>query len=350
MPKEDEAQAPSLLETMEAAYDEMETAETAETIDTKAVIPNPDDAEDTVEAAAEGEDDETETDDQSETDETDDSQPLTAPKHWSDEDKKVFDAMDAGGQEFLLRRHREMEADYTRKTQEVAEQRKAIEPLEKVLAPYRSSWSAHGVSDAQAVERLLGAHVAMINNPTQTIQYLAKTYGADLSELAPGDTQSDYTDPETKALRDEINELRGFIQQQSMQQQTAQAGTVQAQIDSFSSATDSDGQLLHPHFSAVQNRMAVLINAERQLGNEITLEDAYNASVKLDPKIQELIEKDMKKKAEKQLEEQAAARAKKARRAAATNIRSSGNANGNTVTPKDTRSELEQAWDQLGGT
>ena len=347
MPDKDEAQ-PSLTEVMSAAYDELsEPEETAEAVVAEANIPDPEKTEDEAEVVAAG--DETATDDQDETDETeDDTQPLAAPKHWSDEDRKVFEALDAGAQEFLLRRHREMEADYTKKTTEVAEQRKAIEPLEQVLAPYRSAWSTHGVSDAQAMQRLLQAQASLATNPVQTLQYLAQTYNVDLSQLTPADTQSDYTDPEVKALRDEINQLRTHLTQRDTEQSNVQQQTLQQQIDSFANEADTDGNVLHPHFATVQNRMAALINAERQLGNTLTLKDAYDQAVQLDPTVRVHAESAARKLQEQELEKQAAARAAKARRAAKTNVRSTGAGGTKPKQPTDILSGLKEAADQLG--
>src|SRR5688572_5545630 len=50
-------------------------------------------------------------------------QSLEAPSRWSDADKAMFAQQPREVQEFLVSRSKEMEADYTRKTQEVAETR-----------------------------------------------------------------------------------------------------------------------------------------------------------------------------------------------------------------------------------
>ncbi len=55
---------------------------------------------------------------------------LTPPAHWSDEDKAIFEQQSPEGKAFILRRHRAMEGDYTRKTQLVAEQMKAVAGLQ----------------------------------------------------------------------------------------------------------------------------------------------------------------------------------------------------------------------------
>jgi len=57
-------------------------------------------------------------------------QALEPPAHWSEEKKEVFRRLTPEAQRFLLDRHREMEGDYTRKTQLLAEQARAVAGLQ----------------------------------------------------------------------------------------------------------------------------------------------------------------------------------------------------------------------------
>lgn len=57
-------------------------------------------------------------------------QPLEAPAVWSATDKEMFASAPRATQEFLLRRHKDMESDYTRKTQAVSEKERALAGLE----------------------------------------------------------------------------------------------------------------------------------------------------------------------------------------------------------------------------
>ena len=57
------------------------------------------------------------------------AEPLEAPQHWAEADKEVFNTLPRESQDFLLRRHKEMEGDYTRGKQSLAEEARAIEGL-----------------------------------------------------------------------------------------------------------------------------------------------------------------------------------------------------------------------------
>src|SRR5688572_13763099 len=133
------------------------------------------------ESDAETEQEETEVEAEEETAEpgkTETPEPsLEAPQHWSAEDKAVFSKLQKEGQEFLLRRHKDMEADYTRKTQEVADTKRFRDNFDQLLNPYRNQFAMHGLDDVGAVRYLLGWYQSLQQNPEQTIMGLAQQYG-----------------------------------------------------------------------------------------------------------------------------------------------------------------------------
>jgi hypothetical protein len=59
-----------------------------------------------------------------------DPQTLEPPQHWPEEKKQLFRAQSPEAQQFLLERHKAMEGDYTRKTQELAQQAQAVAGLQ----------------------------------------------------------------------------------------------------------------------------------------------------------------------------------------------------------------------------
>jgi hypothetical protein len=108
---------------------------------------------------------------------------LEAPKNWSDDVKKVFDTLPVESQEFMIKRDKEMTSDYTKKTQDLAEQRKNIEALDKVLQPARQNIQATGIGEAEYISRLLNADQALRTNPKMALRQLAQGYGINLSSL-----------------------------------------------------------------------------------------------------------------------------------------------------------------------
>ena len=206
--------------------------------------------------------------------------PLEAPKNWSEEVRSKFKDLPRDAQEYMLKRDKEMTADYTRKTQEVAEQRKSFESLDKVIAPMRQQISASGISEAEYISRLLNADMALRNNPKMAIKQLAQGYGIDLSSYDSDSVELE-TDSQISQLQQQnqaiLAELNQFKQQnlQSARQQT------ENQITNFAEAKDDNGNLKYPHFTKVRVKMGNLIDAGEAKG----LEDAYAKAVRLDDEL-----------------------------------------------------------------
>jgi len=206
--------------------------------------------------------------------------PLEAPKNWSEEVRSKFKDLPRDAQEYMLKRDKEMTADYTRKTQEVAEQRKSFESLDKVIAPMRQQISASGISEAEYISRLLNADLALRNNPKMAIKQLAQGYGIDLSSY-DSDSVEYETDSQITQLKQQnqaiLAELNQFKQQnlQSARQQT------ENQINTFANTKDEKGNLKYPHFDKVRTKMGNLIDANEAKG----LEDAYAKAVRLDDEL-----------------------------------------------------------------
>ena len=206
--------------------------------------------------------------------------PLKAPKNWSEDVRSKFTELPREAQEYMLKRDKEMTADYTRKTQEVAEQRKNFESLDKVIAPMRQQIAASGVSETEYIARLLNADMALRNNPKMALKQLAQGYGIDLSSY-DSDTAEFETESQISQLQQQnqaiLAELNQFKQQnlQSARQQT------ENQINTFSLAKDDKGNLKYPHFEQVRVKMGNLIDAGEAKG----LEDAYNKAIRLDDEL-----------------------------------------------------------------
>ena len=206
--------------------------------------------------------------------------PLEAPKNWSEDVRSKFKDLPRDAQEYMLKRDKEMTADYTRKTQEVAEQRKSFESLDKVIAPMRQQIAASGVGEAEYISRLLNADMALRNNPKMAIRQLAQGYGIDLSSIEETVDWND-SDPQIAQLKQQnqaiLAELNQFKQQnlQSARQQT------EAQINGFANTKDDKGNLKYPHFDKLRVKMGNLIDAGEAKG----LEDAYAKAVRLDDEL-----------------------------------------------------------------
>lgn len=236
---------------------------------------------------------------------------ITPPQHWPKDFKKDFEKLPVEAQHLLYDRHKELEGDYTKKTQGVAKYRKRQEAFDEILKPHMDDFSRAGMDEVGAVRQLLAAHDYLRKDPKQAIQWLAKNYGVDMSEVGMDTAEDEYADPQVKALQQQVAQLQGFLnQQQQTQMQSVQQDT-QSMIDKFASAKDADGNPKYPHFEEVRDRMGVLIQ-----GNQAQdLESAYEMAIYADPKLrQSLMDNYAATKTQKEVKTEAVKKAKKAQR------------------------------------
>jgi hypothetical protein len=236
---------------------------------------------------------------------------ITPPTHWPNDFKEQFNEMDATGQHLFMKRYKDLEGDYTKKTQSLAKYRKRQESLDQIISPYMGDFERAGMDQIGAVRQLFAAHDYLRKDPKQAIQWLAKNYGVDMSEVGIDTAEDDYADPQVKALQQQVAQLQGFLQnQQQTQMQSVQQNT-QSMIDQFAGEKDANGNLKHPHFSEVRDRMGVLIQ-----GNQAPdLPTAYEMAVYADPKLRQgLMDNYAASKTQKEVKTEAVKKAKKAQR------------------------------------
>jgi len=243
---------------------------------------------------------------------------LEAPKNWTADVKKVFDTLPAESQEFMIKRDKEMTSDYTKKTQELAEQRKNIEALDKVLQPARQAINATGIGEAEYISRLLNADNALRTNPKMALRQLAQGYGIDLSTMNEESESWNDPDPQYAQLMQQnqqiMQELNNF-KQQNIQSTVAQT---EQTVEQFSNKTNAEGKLMHPHFDKVRVKMGNLIDAGEAKG----LDDAYSKAVRLDDDLYAEAIKTSKLSVKKQEDSKRKAAVEKARK-----VKPSGSAN-----------------------
>ena len=203
---------------------------------------------------------------------------LEAPKNWSDDVKKVFDTLPAESQEFMIKRDKEMTSDYTKKTQDLAEQRKNIEALDKVLQPARQNIQATGIGEAEYISRLLNADQALRTNPKMALRQLAQGYGINLSSLEDESESWNDPDPQYAQLLQQNQQIMAELNQFKKQNMQSTVAQTEQTVEQFSTKTDAEGKLIHPHFDKVRVKMGNLIDAGEAKG----LDDAYAKAVRLD--------------------------------------------------------------------
>ena len=233
---------------------------------------------------------------------------LEAPEHWAADDREVFIKQTKESQEWLLKRHREMEGAMTRKSQEFAAAKRQSDAVDDALSPYRQEFAAAGLDSAGAVRQLAHWHDSLKTGGKAAILQLASMYDIDLAE------EDEYVDPHLASIKQELSSLKQMTAQQQQAAQREQQNQLERVIDGFVTETDETGTLKHPHFNVLHEDIIKMFNA----GMAKDLPDAYNKALALRPDLTPT-----KPVVNPVTKEDQALKVKKAKKAA-TGIKSSG--------------------------
>lgn len=267
-----------------------------------------------------------------------------APEHWSADDRTMFDKLDDEAKEFLLRRHRQMESDYTRKTQENAAAIKVGRLLDEAMDPaVRADLRRIGVDNESYIRQMMQWHHMSVVNPAEFARNVVRQLRLDPAQLfGEGWTEGqEDTDPQSQrmaAIEQRLN------QDQNERYNQAVAET-QAKVTAFKDEKDAAGNLLRPHFEEVRKDMAQFLRVD----NSMSLQDAYEAAVFKNPTLRASFAKPAP--APQQQTPDQIARAKAALRAKQSNIKGGGGTveqRQSDKGPLTLEQSLKAAADELG--
>jgi len=321
-----EEEIASLIEAADEKVIEDEPKEVAD--EEKPEVPEPGDAEDEpdednadegdAEEPEDGADDPagepdtggTDTDDADVSDEPEPDPQLEAPEHWSASDREIFNNQPEAAKAFMLDRHKSMEGDYTRKSQEFASDKRQYDAITDSLAPYTAEFQQAGLDHAGAVRQLASWHDSLRSGGRAALLQLASMYNIDMSEAE----DQEFLDPSVKALQNEVSQLRADSTRQTQAAQQEKQNQLLAVIQQFETETSDTGALKHPHFKALQDDITRLF----QSGIAKDLPDAYSKALTFRPDLTA-----RKEPAKTVSKVDQAAKVKKAKKAA-TGVKSSG--------------------------
>lgn len=276
-----------------------------------------------------------------EQDEDDDGvQPIVPPANWPQQEQVFFRKLPPTLQHAYMDRARAMVADYTNKTQQLAQVRRHYQDVDQVIAPRIKGWQLSGMSTGQALTQLLALSDLATEKPAEFIKYFSQVRGIDLNSLV-GQPQSaapdgqGYVDPQVAALQRELAKVQSTVSQTVTQQRQreemarraqveAQQRNAEAVINQYASQVDQNGKPAFPFFNQLEGMIATLI----QSGQARSIPDAYQIAVWAHPQTRQ------KMLARSKSEENAKARrqAEKARRSAVSVSGAHGSGTGRVKT------------------
>ena len=168
---------------------------------------------------------------------------------------------------------------------------------EELVSPLREAAQRRGIEEREGIRRLIAAQDALDRNPVGAIQWLAQSYGVDLTKLANAAQAAPRVDPALQTLHHELSQLKQTLS-------AREDAEIQSEISSF--AKDK------PYFGEVRQTMARLLEA----GEADSLEDAYDKAVWALPAVREKLLADREAQRDAERRHKATTQVTKARSAA----------------------------------
>ncbi len=263
---------------------------------------------------------------------------LAPLEHWPAEWRERFEALPEDARGYALDLHRRFEQAHSERSQSLAEREKELDgftAIDAALAPWRETMRAQGLTDADAVTRLMEAQAALENDPEASLAAIAEAYG-----VAPAGAPAAPTPPER---RDEM--LDTLERYAAEQHELRLLAAMESELDARARIVDAAGEPRFPHFDSVRPRLAALMRS----GAADSFEDAYQQAVWADPHLRQ--------KALEARDAEMAARRESARKAEVAKARNAGRAALSGSEParsalppaRSHREELERVWDRMVG-
>lgn len=350
---EPEDDGPSLRETLEKAYDDIEEGITTDDEPIEAASPN--DRDDSGRFKSK----------QPEISGTDkapnvskapviESEPaipsVLPPSSWAADAKEQFNQLPPRLQQEVSKRETDLRRYLSQETEKFAQRERTYSEIDQALAPRMPELQRMGVSPGAVVSRFMAWQNHLDTNPVQGLRDLAQSYGMDLRQLAEQEAQQPQEPAYVRELRNQVQQTQGLLQQfqkQTDAQRQAQiAHQLQGELNSFTQEKDAQGNLLRPHLEHVVEDMLPYVQHLRStspnMGARQLLQTAYDKAIWANPSTREL---------ELKRGQAVADPVKSVNRAKQAAKLVNGEARGPQVPdrPDTLRGDLYAAWDKING-
>lgn len=272
---------------------------------------------------------------------------VARPTTWKKEYLPLWDKLDRGENltpeeaRKMLEYSTQRESEYKKGVSAYKAEADNARSLTEAIAPFVPELQKNGIHPAAWVNNLGRAHMILSQAPYQQkvelFNKLAQDYGIDLHSAYSGENTTQYRDPQSDALRQQIDYLNQQVQQVTSWREQQEQGVLMNEIQRFSSDVDK-----HPHFESVREQMAQLL--ENGLAQD--LETAYAKAVRLNDEIWQQEQNKLLSQATSQASQ--AQRVAKAKAAAVSPKSVTPNLSAQASDKKDRRSLLAEQMGEIG--
>ena len=271
--------------------------------------------------------------------------PLEPPVHWDSARQELFGGLPRNAQEAFLEIHKGMEAEHTRRSQEIA-------PIRKVASHWEPYLQQVGATADRAFNHLMeleyGLRTGTNEQKKELLRGLIHDYGVDVEDPA----QADPNDPGglraemRAAISEQIGPLRQRMDEVTGGMQNQAVASIQQQVDAFKAEKGEDGKPAHPYFDEVRKDMATLAQAEFAAGRQPDMATLYANACWVNPSVREKMQIASQRSAQVSKRRTEQERARKARVAAGG---LGGSGGGRKDQPTTIEEDLEAALKEASG-
>jgi hypothetical protein len=220
-------------------------------------------------------------------------QPIEPPARWTSDKKAQFATWPRDVQQAVVARNSELEADYTRKTQDAAELRRTAEPYLNAIKPFEAYLNELGPIIGQTPDAMIASLLGLecqlrTGDPQQkakALQDIAASYGIDLAAFNHGEQLAEHgasqtrvnapVDPHYQQLRQSFGTLEQRLAHTEQMIEAERQRQTAHEVEAFASARDALGRPRYPYFERVRGVMSQMLRDEPAL----TLEAAYQKAI-----------------------------------------------------------------------
>jgi len=218
------------------------------------------------------------------------NQQIAAPVSWNAEEKEAFAKAPPLAQAAIMRHERERIADYTRKTQQVAQLARTYQGIDDAIAPYRDKFARQGIAIPQLIGRFLQWNEFFEKDKHTAARELLASYEIEPEELQ--DYQPYKPDPEREAIRQELETLRQERTHRQQAEYRQRASAVAQITQGFASERDQNGNPAHPYWEELEHTIAASLPALKQRGlpPQEAVKVAYKMALQAHPEVAQKVE------------------------------------------------------------
>ncbi len=271
------------------------------------------------------------------------SESTKPPISWKPAAKEQWAKLPLDIKSEVLRREQEM----SRFISQNDHHRKFTESFANIVKPYHHLIQAQNSTPLQAVKNVFSTMAGLtLGNQEQKariVSEIIQNYGIDIQTLdrvLSGSVTNDPAPPRASmdpAIAQALQPVYGFMNEiQQARQQTEQRKEQEA-VALIEKHADK------PFFDDLRDDMADLMEIAAKRGVDMTLEDAYQKAVSLNPEISAIL---ASRKAAEEARKNGGTRIARARRAASTITGAPANGADGKASPKTRREQIAAAWDE----